>query len=102
MVRLMEQCGFGRLITEVAAATATHLCMPSTLLRCLHEQAPRKLAETLGADRGVFERFWAGMRRDPHVTAFVNGHAVLRTFDPAEWARLVPVTLHEDAGPYGV
>ena len=102
VARLMEQCGFARLITAIPNAPVSHMCLPSSLMTCLHAHFPQKLAEVLGADRNVFGRFWAGMRRDPHFTAFVNGHDVLRTFGQADWARLVPVTIHEDAGPYGI
>ena len=100
LVTMMEECGFGRMITPLDNALASHVVLPSALLRCIHERHPQKFTEILGAREADLGQFWAGMLQDAEWAAHVREHRTLRDFGPADWRRVVPVTLFEDAGPY--
>ena len=57
LMSLMEKCGFGDLITELEGAVASHICLPSDLISCIHNTLPDKFVEVLGADKQNIRAF---------------------------------------------
>ena len=100
LLGLMGECGFLDIITEVPGSLATHMVLPSHLLLCLQARFPDKFLMCLGVDEHRLETFWAGLRKQRAFAAHVAAHTVLQGMGPDEWKRMVPITLHEDAGPF--
>ena len=77
---------------------ASHILLPSSILRCLRLHYPEEFRRRLGADRGLITSFW-----DQLCTArnhrWVSEHPILSTMTREQRSMLVPLTLHEDAGP---
>ncbi len=100
VLSMMDSCGFGRLVTQLHGAAATHVCLPSAMIGCIHDSYPQKFQEIFGIHGRNLGDFWATLRQDPWFESHVRTHGVLRHFNAAQWRRLVPLTVHEDAGPY--
>jgi hypothetical protein len=66
----------------------------------MFDMNPVRFREVLGADPDVLGPYWTAMLRDDSFAAHVRAHPVLRGFSPERWRQCIPVTLHEDAGPY--
>ena len=100
LVTLVERCGFDRLVSPVDNSYCSHLCLPSALLKCIYDHYPQKFADILGARPDVLEDYWNHMMRDQHWQDHVRNHPVLRTFTAAKWRQVIPIAIHEDAGPF--
>ena len=76
----------------------TEFARPSYLLRMLHEKFPARFGEILGlGDEAKLSDFWGRMLPN---SIELRSHPCFRGTGPANWTRIVPLTLHEDAGPY--
>ena len=94
---LLERCGFPALISEMPGPLMTHFVKPSTWLELLHRHFRASFEELLGADPDYLADFWAAML--PR-SAELRDHPLFQNTTRAEWRHIVPLTLHEDAGPF--
>ena len=96
---LLDTCEISDLITEMpAGGLVTHIVLPSTMLKMLHSAHPRQFERHLGATKHVLEAFWKGFTANLRRQGEELSEA-LRSVNPADYNRLVPLTVHEDAGP---
>ena len=98
LVRSLECCGLAASIVSVPAGRpVSSIVKPSYLLNMLYDLSPDKFAEALGcADEDLLRGFWTELLpKSPELRA----HPVFRTTNAADWSNIVPVTIHEDAGP---
>ena len=100
LMALMEGCGFSDLVSEFPDQLVNHMVLPSRLLEFFQVRYPRKFATSLGVDETAIKAFWDNLRTHPDFAHFAHSNSVLRSMHEADWARLVPLTVHEDAGPY--
>ena len=96
---LMTACGIALPIEKIPGGTlVTDFARPSSLLKLLLDNYPAKFEQALGCDdQELLAGFWQELlRRAPEVRnlAWCRG----TTYD--DWKRMVPLTMHEDAGPY--
>ena len=98
LLGLMEQCAVDRVICSLPGPTVTEFVRSSYLLRMLHEKFPARFGEILGlGDEAKLSDFWGRMLPN---SIELRSHPCFRGTGPADWKRIVPLTLHEDAGPY--
>ena len=97
---LMEQCGFLSLISEIWTPLASHCILPSSMLKHVYDNYPLVFAKTVGADRDKVRSFGASFRANPEVATFLAGHPQLQGMAEGDWEYLIPLTFHEDAGPF--
>ena len=79
---------------------ATHWVPPSRLSSLLHDRCHDSFVEVLGADEAKLGPCWAELRRSPEFAEHVWATPFLRRLDASAWRRVIPLTLHEDAGPF--
>ena len=63
-------------------------------------QRPCNFSRVLGADKSRLEAFWRNLFASPEGQAYKSLHPILRNKTVEELSSTIPVTLHEDAGPY--
>lgn len=97
---MMRECGFCELITEIRTPLVSHCVLPSSMLKHIYEQYPQVFATTVGADCDKVRSFWATFRGTPEAATFLAGHPLLQGMAARDWQYLIPLTVHEDAGPY--
>ena len=97
--KLMTDCGFANLISEVPGGSlAKHFVRPSALLHFLYSHCPEKLKETMGcSDQDLLEGFWKELLP---MSPELQNLACFRGTRSSDWRCIVPCTIHEDAGPY--
>ena len=100
LVSLVETCGFGDVMTDVHGDVVQKVVLPSSLLALLHTRFSHKFDMLLGTEPGRLERFWGTLRAHSDFAAHVRDNPVLRSLGPEDWKTLVPLTIHEDAGPF--
>lgn len=71
---------------------------PHELLHELFVTYPQQFQLRLGADEIKCQRFWDQFRQTPRGAEFVRNHPHLQQCN--RWHRLIPLTVHIDAGPY--
>ena len=84
-------------ISPIAGAVgdaASHILLPSTILRSLSRFYPGEFRRRLGADRGLLESFWGQYKQ-----RWLAVHPILNTMTRDQLAYTIPLTIHEDAGP---
>ena len=98
LMSLMDECGFGAAISSVPGPLVSDMCLPSSILNLLHDHFPNKLPELLGcADEELLAGFWEQLLpKHPELRA----SPWFRNTSSSDWGRIVPCTIHEDAGPY--
>ena len=101
LLGLISACPYAGLVRPVAGNMITHMMLPSAVIQLLHTNFPDRFGELLGADEAKLDAFWGHFRTHPAFAAHVAACPLLRDLRPAEWKRVVPLTLHEDGGPYG-
>ena len=95
---LGEQCGFQALLRDVPGALVHSICPPSVLLRFLHDKAPTTFLEAMGMDdQEKLAGFWSELLPKSEE---LRSHRCFAGTSRAQWGRIVPLTLHEDAGPF--
>ena len=70
------------------------------MLKHMYANYPKVFARTVGADRRKVRDFWAGFRANPEAATFLAGHPLLHGMAEADLEYLIPLTVHEDAGPF--
>ena len=100
LMALLSQCGFDDLLQEIPGSLVNHVVLPSSLLRFLCDRFPEAFRRFLGADERRLKDFWQSFRLHPDVDAHICSHPALKTCDSQIWKRVVPLTIHEDAGPF--
>ena len=97
LVGLLEEAGIGDCISRVRSQTITHMISPVRVLDTLQLYWPTHFRRLWGIDSDSIDlaNFWAHLRtKDP----FLAAHPLLT--DVVDWSRVIPLTVHEDAGPY--
>ena len=97
---LMDTCGFGDLISEGEGRLVTHMVLPSRLIEMLQTKFPTKFATLLGAAESKLQTFWSRFRAHPDFQKHVASFPALAHLQEHDWSKMVPLTFHEDAGPY--
>ena len=100
LTRLLQQCNIPDLITRVPRGVITHLVLPSTLIRMIHDHYPSAFRLRLGADTEKVKSFWQGFYGRPENEEAISLHPSLIGKTPDDLATCIPCTLHQDAGPY--
>ena len=100
LVSIMCNCGFGTLVSPIDGGNITHMIRPSVLLRWLHDRYPEKFRMHIGADDERVSEFWNGYMASPTGAARVRTHPLLGRLQIRDIHKMVPLTVHEDAGPY--
>ena len=100
MMELLGRCGILALLTPVLDATVTHMVLPSTIVKVLHDSYPIAFRRRLGANKSLVRRFWVGFFSRPQNREWALQHPELRGKGPDDLATTVPCSIHEDAGPY--
>ena len=71
------------------------------MLRHLHDRYPIAFRERFGATEAKCSGFWNNYCAGPVGQARVANHPLLKNFEGNNWRRhMVPLAIHEDAGPY--
>ena len=99
LLRVFSQLGFDALVTSAVGHTVTDVVLPSTLFKFKH-RAPQQLKRHLGADAGSIRTFWDGLLSSAEGQQLRDLHPKLRGRSPRDLQHTIPVTLHEDAGPF--
>ena len=73
---------------------------PSAILQILHRSDPATFSRVMGADKSRLEACWRNLFASPEGQQYKSIHPVLRNKTVEELSSTIPVTLHEDAGPY--
>ena len=81
-----------------AGGLVTRSVLPSTMLKMLHSAQPRQFESHLGATKHELEDFGKEFTDNLHKQGEDVSEA-LRSVNPADYNRLVPLTVHEDAVP---
>ena len=100
-----------KLITEETAALdhirdmpapgnfVRNILLPSDVVRMLHRFYPQEIRIRLGGDPARLREFWRQFRADLGGRDMMGQHPFLRGLSLPELAYVIPVMLHEDAGP---
>ena len=97
LVALLSECGFLDLIENVPGPVS-HVLQPRIWLDFLQSRYPAMFRRCLGADESRLQEFWGTFRKHPQFADHIRRHSFLSTF--SDWGHLIPLSLHEDAGPY--
>ena len=81
------------------ASIAKYYLPPSRLIAALHRHHKEQFHERLGAKPDELRTFWQGFQRQPHNRAFVERHPFLAGMGLDDLSYVVPLAVHEDAGP---
>jgi len=76
--------------------------LPSTLFSKMHACNRTRFVAHFAADKPILRRFWEELFSSPQGQRLRTDHKFLRGQSPADLETSVPLTLHEDALPYGV
>ena len=98
LVSLLGECGIPGLLTTLDGAV-THMILPSTYLRTIARTYPNEFRIRFGTARNKIKAFWEGFLSRPQNRQWARQHPDLRGKTPAQLARAVPCSVHEDAGP---
>ena len=100
LMRLLEQCGINNLVTRVPGSPISHMMLPSTYIKLLHDLYPNQFRQRLGATQSLVARFWVGFFSRPQNQDIVKRHPMLKNKVPADLATTLPCCVHQDAGPF--
>ena len=99
LLTLLEDCGIAEPIAELPpGGLVKQIMKPSSLLARLHDFCPQRFIESLGCgDEDLLAGFWQELLpKAPEL----REHPAFRGTAYTDWAKIVPCTLHEDAGPF--
>ena len=82
-----------------AGSVASHLVLPSRIISSLQRFYPDQFKLRLGAEPSKLRSFWRGFRNSPGNRSVFETHHYLRGKTLAELSHVVPLCIHEDAGP---
>jgi hypothetical protein len=97
---MLQTCAYTSVIEELPGQLVTHIIRPSRLLDLLYSRYPNEFTGLVGADPTKLGHFWKEMRKSPEFAAHVARTPFLRDLDADSWMYMVPLSIHEDAGPY--
>ena len=102
LLRVLEPCGFSSIIREnPPGGVVTHWIPPSRMLGFLHARFPDRVCELLGLNEDALGDFWVRFRRGcPEADAHLATHRALAGLSRDDFRRVVPLAIHEDAGPF--
>lgn len=95
---LLEMCGLVGLLTELSG-DVTHCLLPSTMVRVLETFYPYDFKKRLGADECKLRDFWTQLLARPRWADVAENHPVLQGKSIDDLSKMIPCTLHVDAGP---
>ena len=81
------------------ASTPSHVMLPSSYIVAMQAHYPLEFKRALGADQGLVSAFWTQMRARPETRSALGDHPLLNGLSEDELNCVVPLALHEDAGP---
>ena len=93
------QCNFSQYLSRCDGDIDTVL-LPSRLLRMLHRNNHETIVKHLGADVHELRSFWTGLFSRPEGMELKRDNSFLRDKAIADLMTVVPLCIHEDAGPY--
>lgn len=100
LLSMVEELPLAKIIDEVQAGDVTHLVRPSKLLDILRTYYPRSFRQRLGADEQTLTDFWQAFRSTPEGLDRTARHPHLNAITADGWRRVIPISVHEDAGPF--
>ena len=65
----------------------------------MQANGPLEFKRALGADQGLVSAFWTQLRARPETRSALGDHPLLNGLSEDELNCVVPLALHEDAGP---
>jgi len=99
VMSVLAEAGIADLVTRVPVGGVTSVILPSTYVQVLRKHYPREFRLRLGAEPAKVDAFWNNWFASPARRAFADQHDVLRGLDAQGARGMVPLTIHEDAGP---
>ena len=101
LLSLLEGAALDSCIVPTGGTIVSHMVSPFRLVETLHAQWPGRFSALLGIDEAAILRFWTDMRTSaPDEFAEIRGRPGMRDLQPNQLGKVVPLTLHEDAGPF--
>ena len=92
------ECGFQDIITHIDGGSVSEVLRPSSLLRLL--QTSTSFKQMFGADETRLLEFWSSLLGSEHGRKYHALHPHLRGRSINSLRKTIPITLHEDAGPF--
>jgi len=99
LVKILDDGGLSGAIMETTGSVISHMVSPVRVLNVLHSRFPDGFRTILGLNEEVLGDFWNRFLPSVASDGFPH-HPALRGLAPQAWRRVVPVCIHEDAGPY--
>ena len=94
---------FDQFIDEVPGGeldAVSHWIPPSSLIKYLSKNKPEYFARTFGATREELRWFWGKVLASDDGRQLVADHPLLSTVSIGNLETMIPLFVHEDAGPY--
>ena len=86
-------------VVRTDGSVPLHAILASSYITCLYKHFPEAFVRRLGADAGRVSSFWSQMLAKPEVAAAFAEHPSLSSVHGDKWRHIIPLALHEDAGP---
>ena len=99
MKTLLRQGGVHARLTALPGPLYTQCLLPSIIFRLIASK-PRLFRLRLGANKDNLREFWTNLFSTPDGIALRNLHPQLKNKTMDELSRLIPIRIHEDAGPF--
>ena len=101
LLKLLDDGGLCSPIVSTPGDVINCMASPYRLAQTLHSRYPEKFVTMMGLDENVIGDFWRGFLGEVDHREFPGPPSLrhLEVGDPA-WRRIVPIVLHEDAGPF--
>ena len=96
---IMRQGGILGQLTSLRDSLYTHCLLPSIVFRLI-AGTPRLFRIRLGANKNDLRTFWTNLFSIPECIALRNLHPHLKNKTMNELSRMLPLRIHEDAGPF--
>ena len=103
LVNLLEECEVSTSIVELPpGCICTHMVSPYRILQSLSVRQPADFPRIMGLRVELNRRFWEILKEQDlasfaHIKASIPSLQDLRA---EQWGKVVPISLHEDAGPF--
>ena len=100
LMTLLNSLEFSRLVRAVDGKHIQYCVPPNDLLQFLLSRFPQSTARCLGVNEHLVQRFWTGLWESEMGKDLFREHPALVGKTPPGLCRAVPLSLHEDAGPF--
>ena len=99
LVNCFKGFGFGKLIEDLPLSLVTQIVPPHLLMGyiCKHQE---QFERCLGAQATQVHKFWVGLYESHDGHKLFMEHAQLIGKTPDDMVHVLPLVIHEDAGPY--